>query len=197
MTAEFGAADAPAILARYPVTDFPSPKLALSRLTSDVEMVCEARRVARFVERTGTPVYLYSFEREADAVVPDLVIHGLDRNFVFGNNFGAPSNYVLTTDDLSLFGAIADYWTRFAATGSPNSEHAQGLHWPAYNTRGGHGRGADKFLVLDWPPREDMRLREEACDFWEPFYLSVRSPMARCRRRTPQMICAGSRSPRT
>ena len=41
---EFGAADAPAILAQYPASDFPTPKLALSQLTGDVEAVCEARR---------------------------------------------------------------------------------------------------------------------------------------------------------
>lgn len=168
---EFGAADAPAILAKYPVADFASPKLALSRLTSDVEMVCEARRVARLVERTGTPVYLYSFEREADAVVPDLVIHGLDRNFVFGNNFGPPSNYMLNAEDLALFGAIAGYWTRFATTGNPNSEAGDAFHWPAYKHPSGRGRGADKYLILDWPLREDKRLREEQCDFWEPFFL--------------------------
>ncbi len=168
---EFGAADAPAILTQYPATDFDSPKLALSRLVSDVEVVCEARRVARLVERTGTPVYLYSFEREVDAVVPDLVIHGLDRNFAFGNNFGPPSNYALNADDLSLFEAIAGYWTRFAATGTPNLHTGEELRWPAYRHPAGHGSGADKYLVLDWPVREDKRLREEQCDFWDPFFL--------------------------
>lgn len=122
MRAEFGVADAPAILAMYPAEEFLSPKHALAQITGDVEAVCEARRVARLIERTHTPVYLYSFEREADAVVPDLVIHGLDRNFVFGNNFGPPSNYALNADDLALFGAIGSYWTRFAATGNPNGD---------------------------------------------------------------------------
>jgi carboxylesterase type B len=166
---EFGG-DAPAILAKYPADVYATPKLALSQLAGDVEAVCEARRIARLVERTRTPVYLYSFEREADAVVPDLVIHGLDRNFVFGNNFGPPSNYVLNADDLAVFGAIADYWTRFAATGNPNSNDDSAVHWPAYKHPTGQGRGADKYIVLDSPVREDKRLREHACDFWESFY---------------------------
>ena len=167
---EFGA-DAPAILAQYRADDYATPKLALSQLVGDIEAVCEARRVARFVERTRTPVYLYSFEREADAVVQDQVIHGLDRNFVFGNNFGPPSNYVLNADDLALFGAIADYWARFAATGNPNGENGSSVRWPEYRHPTGKGRGPDKYIVLDSPVREAKRLREAACDFWEPYFL--------------------------
>ncbi|PYR56962.1 MAG: hypothetical protein DMF91_20650, partial [Acidobacteria bacterium] len=138
----------------------------MSRLIGDVEAVCEARRVARLIERTKTPVYLYSFEREVDAVVPDLVIHGLDRNFVFGNNYVPPTPYVLNADDLALFGAISGYWSRFAASGNPNTDDIAVLHWPAYKHPTGQGRGADKHLVLDWPVRDDKRLREAHCDFW-------------------------------
>jgi para-nitrobenzyl esterase len=197
---EFGG-DAPVVLAQYPAGGFPSPKLALSQLAGDFEAVCEARRVARAIARTRTPVYLYSFAREAPAVVqvpagtPNQVIHGLDRNFVFGNNFGPPSNYVLNADDLSLFGSIADYWTNFAATGSPNrSRHdrrelgrdRRGRHggdddddddndvavqWRAFKGSHGKGAGSEKHLVLDVPIRTGERLSEQQCDFWEPFFL--------------------------
>ena len=136
-------------------------------------MVCEARRVARLISRTRTPVYLYSFEREVDAVAPDLAIHGLDTNFVFGNDYAPPTPYVLNEDDLALSGAISGYWTRFAATGSPNSTRDDDgvVFWPALKHPLGLGRGSDRHIVLDVPARVDKRLREEPCDFWEPFFL--------------------------
>ena len=168
--AEFGDL-APSILAMYPISDYATPKLALARLTGDVEMGCEARRIARLVERTGTPVYQYSFEREVPAVAADQVIHGLDRNFVFGNNFPAPFNYMLNAGDLELFRAIAGYWSRFALRGTPNSDLEEVVHWAAYKHPTGDGRGADKHLMLDLPVREGKRLREPYCDFWEPFFL--------------------------
>ena len=168
---EFGVDDAPSILANYPLADFPSPKHALSQIAGDVEMTCEARRVARLVERTKTPVYMYSFEREVGPVAGDQVIHGIDRNFLFGTNYGPPSNYVLNAEDLLLFDAISGYWTRFAAVGTPNTPDVNGVHWPQFKHPTGLGRGSDKYMVLDWPLREAKRLREPQCDFWESFFL--------------------------
>ena len=62
---------------------------------------------ARRADRNSR-LFLTPFEREADAVVQDLVIHGLDRNFVFWYQTSVPpSNYVLNADDLALF---RRYW---------------------------------------------------------------------------------------
>ena len=146
---EFGA-DAAAILAEYAVTTFASPKDALVQLVGDVEYGCEARRVARLIEATKAPVYLYSFEYEIDPVVPDRVAHGMDVNFVFGNNFA--------------------YWTRFASTGSPNEEEGTSLEWPAFKHPTGSGRGADMYLILDGATRQAKRPHESRCDLWEPFF---------------------------
>ena len=93
--AEFGSSDTPAILARYPVGGFLSPKQALSTLAGDVEAVCEARRVARLIEQRGVPVFQYSYSRASHAAES-----GADR---------------------ADHEATDDYWTRFAATGNPDA----------------------------------------------------------------------------
>jgi len=169
---EFGA-DAPAIRAQYPVSDVASPKDALARLVGEAEYVCEANRVARLIERTKTPVFLYSFEYEVDPVVTDRVVHGLEVNFVFGNSFGPPlfASYSLGAADLALFRTIAGYWTRFAYRGDPNTDDPTVVHWPEFKHPTGRGRAADKYLAFDVIVREGKRQREAQCDFWESFFL--------------------------
>ena len=44
------------------------------------------------------------------------------------------------------------------------------VRWPAFKHPTGNGRGADKYLILDALIREEMRPREAACDFFEPFF---------------------------
>ena len=168
---EFGI-DAPAILARYPLGDFASPRDALARIVGDVEYVCEARRVARLVERTRTPVFLYSFDYEVDPVVLDRVVHGLDVNFVFGNNFGPPlfTSYTLEPAERALSQTMAGYWSRFAATANPNTDDPSVVHWPAFTRPSGAGRGVDKHLVFDVAIHDGQRLREAQCDFWQPYF---------------------------
>jgi len=168
---EFGA-DGPSVLAAYPAANFPSPTDALARVVGDGQFVSEARRLARLIEKTGTPTFVYSYEYEIDDLSVDHVIHGVEANILFGNNYVAPifSNHVLTPADLTLHSAMAGYWTRFAATGNPNSDDDNVVHWPAFKHPTGPGRGADKYIIFDSVITESKRQREEQSNFWEPFF---------------------------
>ena len=163
---EFGA-DAPAVLGLYPATAFPSPKDALSQLTGDAEFACEARRVARLVSQARVDVYFYSFEHTVDAVTPGRAFHGLETNLVFGNNFGAPSNHVLTAADLGLFRTISGYWRRFADTGNPTAPGV--ARWPLFRVDR-YPILSDRFVVLDDSVTDANRFRERQCNFWDRFY---------------------------
>ena len=156
-----------------PATNTPSPIEALARITGDAQFVCEARRLARLLERTGTPTYLYSYEYEIDTLSLDHVIHGVESNILFGNNYAAPvfANYLLNSADLLLHADMAGYWSRFAATGNPNIDDVSVVHWPAFKHPTGLGRGADKYIVFDSAVRESLRPRERQCDFFEQFFL--------------------------
>ena len=177
LSTEFGT-DAAAVGSMYSIADSGTPeedaarrKGALAAIVGDAEYVCETRRVARLAERTGMPVFVYSFDYEIDPVAPDRVIHGLEVNVLFGNSFGAPSNYALSDADREFSRAMAGYWARFAAQATPNTDDESVAPWPAFKHPTGQGRGSDKHLVLDRPIREGMRLREAACDFWDAYFL--------------------------
>lgn len=157
---EFGF-DGLAILERYPAAQYPTPKDALARLTGDAEYVCEARRVAVFVEKTGTPVYLYSFEHSVPTLSEGRSIHGIEPNLLFGNNFGAPSNHVLNAADQTLFSVMSEYWSRFAATGNPNAGSVE--EWPRFD------QASAQYLVLDTSVGPATRLRDQHCNFWEHY----------------------------
>jgi para-nitrobenzyl esterase len=173
---EFGA-DAALVRSAYGAPDGGTAEAAMARkevlasIVGDAEYVCETRRIARSVERTGTAVFEYSFQYEIDPVAQDRAIHGLEVNLLFGNNFAAPTNYVLTDADREFSGVMAGYWARFAARGTPATDDQTVVHWPALKHPIGPGRGSDKHLVLGVPIQEGMRLREPACDFWEPHFL--------------------------
>jgi para-nitrobenzyl esterase len=171
---EFGA-DAAAILEAYPTSEHGSPKAALAQAVTDAEYACGATRLARLIERTNTPLYLYQFNYAVDAVAPDRAVHGLDVNFLFGTDIGAPlltqpATYVLTGQDLEVSRSMAGYWRRFADTGNPNTEDVTVVHWQVFNRPDGHGRGADRYVILDDAATTGKRLREAQCEFWEPYF---------------------------
>jgi para-nitrobenzyl esterase len=170
--AEFGM-DAPAILQQYPAAAYPSPKDALSRLTTDVEFACEARRVARAMHDDGAAVFLYSFEYSVDAVNPGRAFHGLEPNLLFGNNFGAPSNHVLTSPDLVVFDTMSTYWSRFMASGDPNPRGVP-VQWPPYRPDRSQPAAdpinRDFYFIFGPRLGVNTAYRDARCNFWEPFF---------------------------
>jgi para-nitrobenzyl esterase len=167
------ASDASTVSAAYPASAFTSPAEAMARIVGDGQFVCEARRLARSIERTGTRTYLYSYEYAIEALSPDHVIHGVESNIVFGNAY-VPQQFpahALDATDLAVHATMAGYWTRFAATGNPNADDEDVVPWPAFHHPTGGGRGSDRYAILDRAITAGQRLRESQCDMFAPLFL--------------------------
>ena len=180
---EFGDA-APAVLLQYPAEDYSSPQEAMARVVGDGQFVCEARRLARIISNSPTGrVYLYSYEYEIDALSLDHVNHGFESNVLFGNNYAPPifPAHTLTAVDMTLHAAMAGYWARFAATGDPGGPGEQ--LWTRYGEPVGRSGARRDHLILDTNVRRGEDLREEACDFWDGFFL--RSMLASAPAKSP------------
>jgi hypothetical protein len=95
-------------------------------------------------------VFLFSYDYVIDDLSPDYVVHGVESNIVFGNAYVPTqfSNHPLTPADLALHRLMAGYWTRFAATGSPNVDDDSVFHWPLFKDPTGPGRGCEPFRHL-------------------------------------------------
>jgi para-nitrobenzyl esterase len=173
LSSEFGFL-APAVQAQYPAESYAQPFDAMAQVVGDGQFVCEGRRLARVLADFHTPVYFYSYDYVIDDVFPDRANHGLEGNILFGNNYALPQfpNHVLDAADLVLHGQMAGYWARFAANGHPNIDDETVVHWQSFrDPQGEPGRGAGRYLQFDTNIRTDKRLRESACDFWEPYFL--------------------------
>ena len=101
-------------------------------------------------------------------MTPGRAFHGLETNLVFGNNFGAPSNHVLTAADLGLFQAMSGFWGRFADTGSPTAP-GDVVRWPLFRVDR-YPILSDRFVVLDDTVSDANRFRDRQCNFWDRFY---------------------------
>ena len=172
ISSEFGALG-PAVLAMYPASSFPSPAEAMARVLGDGHFVCEGQRLAGLIAEAHQPVFVYSYDHVIDTLSVGHVNHGFEGNILFGNNYQPVQfpAYTLNSTDLALHAALAGYWTRFAATGTPNVDDETVVHWPLYQEPLGEGRGANKYLSLKPAIEAGKRLREAECGFWNPLFL--------------------------
>lgn len=145
-----------AIMAEYPVQDFPSASAALTEVTGDAFFVCTARQIARDAADAGLPTFLYAFELVPDAILPGLgSLHTAEIPFVFG----VDAFSLVTEATRPLHDAMLGYWTRFAATGDPNNEGTD--VWPAFDTT------TQQNMILDLPLATGTDHKQARCDFWD------------------------------
>jgi len=158
----FGGENRDAIVQRYPITGYESPRLALEAVANDAYFNCPTRRIARaLVDNQGEPVFRYLFTHTLQTNEVTRArgsSHTLEHRFLF-----AMAEEESTDDELALHDLMVGYWSRMARTGDPNGEGAP--HWPRYDAN------ADPYMELSTNPGARANLSGGLCDFWDTVQL--------------------------
>jgi para-nitrobenzyl esterase len=155
----FGAAQRDRVLAQYPATAYPSPRMAFVRVTTDAEFTCQSRRVARtFSKVQKQPVYRYLFAHTQEND-PALKAGGAAHTIEHAYLFPGRGTYQPTAADRTIARQMAGYWTRMASTGNPNG--GQDPQWPAWSAE------QDGYLEIGANTAARRGPPDAKCDFWD------------------------------
>lgn len=138
--------NAPAVLAEYPLTRYPTPGIALATLLTDWGQKvgsCPALYSDDVLEKT-TVVYAYEFAHDDGSRVASFDLgasHSGELPYLFG-----PANA-----GSSLSEKMVSYWTRFAHTGNPG--------WPRYASGSALSIGLDQIGEVNF-------VDDHHCGFW-------------------------------
>lgn len=160
------AATADAIAARYPLSAYRSPDLALGAVGTDAIFACNARKVDQLASKY-VPTYAYEF---ADWNAPERFLppvsfpygaaHASELQYLFDLR-GTPQPGGLTEAQHRLSVGMRRYWTGFATLAAPNATGVWPT-WPAYTASGD--------LIQRLVPDNTHPMRnfaaEHQCDFW-------------------------------
>jgi para-nitrobenzyl esterase len=135
-------AGADQVLAAYPLSDYPSPSVALGRVQSDAATLTRLQLDRQF--STYVPTYAYEFaERETPqfySIYRLQQTNEVARNFPFGATHVDELPYLweylghslpFSDDQLELSDQMIEFWSQFQAKGDPNSRRVP--PWPAFN----------------------------------------------------------------
>jgi len=152
------------IATQYPLSDYPSPALALSTVGTDAIFACPTllldQSLAKYV-----PTYAYEFndEHAPDGGLPSAgfpygAAHAAELPYLFGLPGTTASDF--TSAQLHLAAAMRTAWTRFATTGVPSV--TAGGSWPRFTT----ASQAMLSLVPPQPRPETTFAADHRCAFW-------------------------------
>jgi para-nitrobenzyl esterase len=125
----------PKVLARYPLSAYPSPDLAFSALMTDWVFSCQTRNANDALARR-VPTFAYEFadEKAPEVLLPPVSFpygsaHASELQFLW-DLFTHPQPIQLSKSEHDLAKQMVSYWTQFAKYGNPNG--AGTTLWPAY-----------------------------------------------------------------
>jgi para-nitrobenzyl esterase len=130
---------ATAIAARYPLTSFSSPSVALGAVGTDAVFACNAQTSAgRLSQRVATYQYEFNDPNAPMVFLPPVsfstgAYHASEIQYLF-NLVGTPRpSPRLVGDQGRLSQTMVRYWTQFARNGNPNTSRAPA--WPRYGAK--------------------------------------------------------------
>ena len=158
-------ANAPAVLARYPLSAFANPSEAWAAVVTDARFACGAL-LADSLLAAHVPTFAYEFnDRSApefivtDPVMPLGAFHASEIPFVFQPNATITPTF-FTPAELALSDQMIRYWATFAAFGTPNRPGSP--LWRRFTTAGGRFQS----LAPAATTSIDTFATDHNCAFW-------------------------------
>ena len=134
--ASYGA-NAPAVLAHYPLSAYPSPDLAYAQVFTDSAFSCPALQADHLAARSGVYAYEFSDPNPPNDFAQTFSFtlgpaHSTELQYVFQKIPYLDITPAFTPAQFALSDQIIGYWSRFAATGNPNAgrDGAARPYWP-------------------------------------------------------------------
>lgn len=164
------------IAARYPLSAYDNPDLALSAAGTAAAFACPARREINLLA-SHVPTYAYEF---ADPEAPQIFVPPVP-SFDYGPTHTSEIAYFLdftseaslydepqfTDEQQTLSQQMIYYWTSFARNGNPNASGGATDFWPQFNRH-------NRYMRLTTPAldtQSEQRLVEEHnCRFWDAIF---------------------------
>jgi len=153
---------ASAIAARYPLSAYPAPVIALSTLVSDANFACTALQVDRWTSRR-VRTFGYQFNDDtapplfAGPGFPPIATHSSEIQYLFDQP-NAPFAEALNPTQAKLADSMRAAWAAFAARGNPSTNL---LPWPSVRQ---HGHTIS--LIAPRPHIEPDYTADHHCAFW-------------------------------
>jgi para-nitrobenzyl esterase len=141
--ASYGASAA-AVLAQYPLSGYASPDLAYAQVITDSAFSCPALLADQLARRSGVYAYEFSDPNPPDdfnlttLTFPLGAAHSTELQYVFQRIPFLDTVPPFSAAQLALSSQMIAYWTRFAATGSPDHGLSGGSglrapYWPRFS----------------------------------------------------------------